>query len=325
MKIKLYRHIFYYFALMLLASCNNVKDLQPGGPVEIPEAVASVLTNAYPNAKDISLKTVTTDKLWEARFSSDGLLYYVALNTNRVLRAYKLLGATVPDSLQNTFSTLSIKGGTFSDFRQEDFAMDLPYYTAKYVLKGTPYNVQWQPSSMEKTPSGKHIYYLVVRPYFKFEYYIFSGEHELGTIVPPAINNYIATLNLNLYQATGYVSDANNVSHFIASNTMANSQVNLFFDESNNLAVDYSAPNNQVFSSLSSFPTSVAKFVDNYEFVSRMQFNNGVEKKTVATAPFVMFFNREITQQYSDNETLQIWLDKNGSMVDFLYTVGLYI
>ncbi|GLU53490.1 hypothetical protein Dfri01_29510 [Dyadobacter frigoris] len=311
-----------------MVSCNNVKDLQPAGGEDVPDGVAQVLTNAYPRAKDITLKTVLKDKLWEARFSSDSTLFYVALNTNRVLRAYKLLSPTVPDSLQNTFSTLSIKGGTFSDFRQEDFAVNTRYYTAKYILNGTPYVVKWETNSQEGTYAGKHIYEVTVKPYFKFEYDIVRDEPEIQTIVPPAINNYIATLNLYLDQATGYVSDANKVSYYIIASdpfSMPNRPGNLLYDESNNLAVEYFAPNNQEFSSLSSFPTQVTKFVDNYEFASKMHFSSGFEKKTEAAAPFGMFFNREITQQFSNTEAFQVWLDRNGNIVDFLYTASLFV
>ncbi|MCF0056282.1 hypothetical protein [Dyadobacter sp. CY356] len=326
MKTKLHRHIFYFFTFLILVSCNNVKDLQPAGGEDVPDGVAQVLTNAYPRAKDITLKTVLKDKLWEARFSSDNVLFYVALSTNRVLRAYKLLSPTVPDSLQNTFSTLSIKGGTFSDFRQEDFAVDTRYYTAKYVLNGTPYVVKWETYSQEGTYAGKHIYVVTVKPYFKFEYRIGYNEPELQTVVPAAINKYVATLNRTLTGATGYVSDENKVSYFIsATDFMPNIQINLFYDESNNLAIEYPGPGDQVFLGLPSFPEQVIKFVDNSVFTSKMSFGQGYIKKTEAIAQFGLFFNREISQQFSNTEAFQVWLDRNGNLVDFLYTASLFV
>jgi hypothetical protein len=140
MKIKLHT-ITTYLLIFLLSSffsCSQVKDEQPVPTEQIPGAVARILTASYPDAKDITLKTIEKDKAWEARFSQDQIQYYVALNPSKILATHRLISQTVPDSIRKYLEViplLSPNKGVFSDLREIiDTTGSNRYYSAKFVV-----------------------------------------------------------------------------------------------------------------------------------------------------------------------------------------------
>ena len=252
MKTQLRNQRLFFFVLFIfsLSSCSKVKDEQPTPVNPVPDAVARILTDAYPEAKEITLKTVEEDKEWEARFSQGEVQYYVTLNPSKILAAHQLISETVPDSIKQYFETipvLSPNKGVLSDFRKiiNTTASDLNY-TAKFSVDQKTYLLTFRTYNQ---PSGD--YDVTVTDYYKFSYY--------------DLNDQISTYLTNNRYANGFakirVLADNKKQYTVWTNHVNGETGDMVFNDQKQLIVSFRRF--EVISKLTDFPENIQKFAKN--------------------------------------------------------------
>ena len=252
MKTRLRNLPLYLFVLipLFLSSCSKVKDEQPSPIDQIPDAVARVLTDAYPNAKEITLKTVEEDKEWEARFSQGQVQYYVTLNPSKILAAHKLISETVPDSIKQYFETipvLSPNKGVLSDFREIiDTTASDGNYTAKFSVDQKTYLLTFRTYNQ---PSGD--YDVTVTDYYKFSYYDLNDQ--ISTYLTD--NRYA-----NVFAKISVLAD-NKKQYAVWTNHVNGETGDMVFNDAKQLIVSFRRFKS--ISRLTDFPEKIQKFAKN--------------------------------------------------------------
>jgi len=251
MKIFLFMLRMHVFILLVLSffCCSKVKDEQPEPVEQIPDAVARVLTDAYPDAKEITLKTLEKDKEWEARFSQGELQYYVTLNPSKILAAHILISSTVPDSIQKYFETipvLSPNKGILSDFREilNPGGSDR-LYSAKFSVDQKDYLLSFR--NWGSQPSND--YDVTVTNYYKFTYYDLNDQ-----ITKYLQNNDYA----NVFAKIMVLAD-NKKLYTAWTNHVNGENGNLVFDDATQLIVSFRKAG--VLNNLTDFPENIQEFV----------------------------------------------------------------
>lgn len=242
-------HLFLLITISLI-SCSKVRNEQPAPLDEIPDAVARILTDAYPNATDVTLKTVEKDKEWEARFSQGELQYYVTMNPSKILAAHKLISATVPDSIKKFFEVipvLSPNKGVLSDFRQilNPNASDVNY-SARFTVDQKDYLLTFRTYNQ---PSDD--YDVTITEYYKFSYYDLNDQ----------ITNYLLKNNYANVFAKIRVLDDNKKRYIAWTNHLSGPSGDLIFDDATRLIVSYLKEKDV--NNLADFPESIQKFIIN--------------------------------------------------------------
>lgn len=252
MKIMLLSLRTYLFALLIfsLSSCSKVKDEQPAPIEQVPDAVARILADAYPNAKEITLKTLEKDKEWEARFSDGELQYYAVLNPSKILAAHKLISPTVPDSIKKYFEiipVLSPNKGVLSDYREivNTKASDRNY-TAKFTVDQKDYLLRFRTYNQ---PSGD--YDVTVTNYHKFSYYDLDDK----------ISSYLTSNNYANVFAQIMVLDDNKKQYAAWTNHVNGETGDMVFDDARRLIVSFRRA--EAISRLTDLPESIQKFAKN--------------------------------------------------------------
>jgi hypothetical protein len=138
----------FFIWMLLLPACDKVEGLDPAKNT-VPESTAKLVIENFPNAKNVVLKTIKENELWEARFVEDDIQYYIGLNTREIVATHKLLSPTLPDSIQRIIRNYIpiAKNAELSDY-QEDLMMNKPmpntnYYRAIMVVDRSEYVIKW--------------------------------------------------------------------------------------------------------------------------------------------------------------------------------------
>ena len=244
------RTYFFVLLIFLLASCSKVKDEQPEPVEQIPDAVARVLTDAYPDAKEITLKTVEKDKEWEARFSQGELQYYVTLNPSKILAAHKLISPVVPDSIKKYFEiipVLSPNKGVLSDYREilNPAASDR-HFTAKFSVDQKDYLLTFRTYNQ---PSND--YDVTVTDYYKFSYYDLNDQ----------ISSYLTKNNYaNVFAKVMVLAD-NKKQYTAWTNHINGENGDMVFNDEEQLIVSFRRF--ELVSRLTDLPERIQKFAKN--------------------------------------------------------------
>ncbi|MCF2443418.1 hypothetical protein L0657_05570 [Dyadobacter sp. CY345] len=253
MKTIILNSIVYLFLILTatISSCSKVKDEQPG-PIEepVPDAVARVLADAYPNAKEISLETIEKDKEWEARFSQGEVQYYVTLNPSKILATHRLISETVPDSIKKFFEVIPILSpnkGVLSDFREilNPSASDRNY-TAKFTVDQKDYLLTFRTYNQ---PADN--YDVTVTSYYKFSYYELNDQ----------ISNYLLDKNYANVFARVIVLADNKKQYTTWTNHVNGETGDMVFDDQKKLIVSFRKV--EAISTLAALPENIQNFIKN--------------------------------------------------------------
>lgn len=309
---------------LTFTACNRVKDLQPIDTEKIPEAVVQLLTDKYPNAREVAFTNIEKDYLWEAKYTSDGLLYYAALNTNRILVVYKSVNPVVEDSLKQTFLTLKPKGGIFSDFREvvdygtQNGSAGNKYYIADYLLNGTKYVASW--NIYPEVYSGQHIYRIAMEPYYRFQYISYNPDWKRD--VTDSIAAYIDKKRLSVSTLSISVGEDNNRSYeFIARDSLG-TQGNITFN-GNVLLHTSLTRENSMYRKLEDCPLWLREYVKNSsdfnDFGNTLLFNKYADSDLTS---YYLVLSRIIFQ--NNSEGYSMYFNQNEKMTRLWYYGYIY-
>ena len=278
--------------LIFISSCNGVNDPQPEDLETIPQQVVDLLERQFPNAEQTTIKVVEKDRLWEASYSQNNQNYYVGLDSNNVLAAYRLISTDVPDSVATAIGKLAIRGGVLSDYRQNMGTSVGPViYEAKYALRGTDYLLSWTPS-LSRTFSMNH--------YSKFAYRIGSLEK-----LPSNAKSFLKSENLSLKSGSGFVNK-NNIQRYVIDATDVSLYQFLFNSSGDITFTGYGLQ--QFFLNEKDLPAQVLKSIQNNTLFQGFGFTSGAYNKS-----YKVTLNK-------GNESFNILLDDNSTIIDITYT-----
>jgi hypothetical protein len=177
-------------ATATLWSCNRVTDPTPNGP-QIPSEVMQLVEKTYDNPEKIVFTELLKDKIWNVDLESKAKKYNSVLTQTNVLSSSRLAGADVPDNLKTLMNPSFVAGGTFSNFREEEYAYERASFEsaflAEYEWKGTPYLLKWRVTTSDFIPTMYTLEMAPVNQKFRV-----TGANDL----PEALQQYI--------QAKGY-------------------------------------------------------------------------------------------------------------------------
>jgi hypothetical protein len=135
-----------------LWSCNKVTDPTPNGP-QIPSEVVQLVEKTYDNPQNIVFTEIVKNKIWNADLESKSNKYSSVLTSQNVLSSSRLAGSDVPDNLKNLMMPSFVTGGTFSNFREEEYAYQRASsesaFLAEYAWKGNPYLLKWRVTTFD--------------------------------------------------------------------------------------------------------------------------------------------------------------------------------
>ncbi|GGC05367.1 hypothetical protein GCM10011325_35320 [Dyadobacter sediminis] len=112
-----------------------------------------LVENTYENPRNMIFTEILNNKIWNVELESGAKRYSSMLSPDHILVAYRLAGTVVPDSLKNLLNTSVIAGGTFSDFREQEYHLfdnaDFEKtYLADYLWKGSSYLLKWRATAL---------------------------------------------------------------------------------------------------------------------------------------------------------------------------------
>lgn len=137
-----------------LAGCNTITDPAPEDPL-VPSQVMQLIEKNYEKPQDVVFTELLEKKIWDVRFQSQAKNYNLILSPDNIKVSYRLSGQDVPDSLRNLLHISSIAGGTFSNFKQQDYISFTNFnfdkiFLANYFWKDQRYLVSWATIVWEK-------------------------------------------------------------------------------------------------------------------------------------------------------------------------------
>lgn len=104
------------FLLMTILYCAvgcGINDIQPTDTELVPVTVAETIKRRYSLAQDILLKTLISNKLWQANFTSNASEYETQVNATAIVAAVTAKGGNDFSFYKHFTDQLSIKGGEF--------------------------------------------------------------------------------------------------------------------------------------------------------------------------------------------------------------------
>lgn len=135
---------------VLFFGCNRVQELNPGSGV-VPDETIGVVKKKYPAASELVFKSLSENREWMVNFQNLTEKHAAVVTRTAFLSDARLTGAGVPDSLLRVIDKLSIRGGTFSNFREvaptsvdphpqamADYQLNADLYTVRWTWYGTP-------------------------------------------------------------------------------------------------------------------------------------------------------------------------------------------
>lgn len=173
-------------SIAFLVSCNQVKEVNPQR-ITVPDRVIQLIEKNYESPKNMVFSEVIKDRVWNVDLESASKKYNAAVNPDNIIVSYRLAGEAVPDSLKNLLNPSSIKGGNFSNFKEQEYTWirDGNYgktYLADYEWDNESYVLRWGVTYL----SGQNTYNIDMLP--------IKSELKTQEIldVPQPIRDYIA-------------------------------------------------------------------------------------------------------------------------------------
>lgn len=211
--------LFYLMTVLAvgLLSCDRVEGLRPEEE-EISKATASLIGDRFPDAANVTFRTIDKDRLWEARFDQGAVSYYAGLQTDKILAVHRLLGSSVPDSIDRIIrSNIPVaRTGQLSDYRQELFIegdTETSRYRAMLSVDGNDYLVKWNFNG--SASNGKTRVQIAMH-----EYSIFEFDTDVRTEpLPPALKAFQDRTQYVVVKLKTKVLDVNKMHfHFVPEN-----------------------------------------------------------------------------------------------------------
>lgn len=218
--------------VVLLGACNKVKDTNPQA-ANVPAQVVQLVKEQYENASNLTFSEIVKDKIWQADFDTPQKKIAAAVNTSNVISSYRLAGDQAPDSLSALLQSFVIKGGTFSNFKEEEYTWykEGNYgktFVADYAWNGGKYLFQWGVTML----SGTATYNLEMAP--AISKVTSLSQQDL----PPAILQYLSQRGVAFERYTVYknTQEQNTYSVYVSKN---NKYFTLLFNNDNILVAGF--------------------------------------------------------------------------------------
>lgn len=257
-------HSVNVLALILLAcislpSCDKVKGPGPSSSL-IPDSIGRLVSAKYPNASDLVMKTVVEHELWEARFTEDGVQYYLGLNPKKIVSEQRLIGPALPDSIESVFRNsipIKLDDAVFSDYREDltnriTWETSEPMYSVKLTTGGKEYLVYWIRPYRYASPSARpYLWWLI--PYVKFFY---TSNNSTSAEVPGVLSNFAAGKGFSTSMFWAWIFGDNSTQFMV--NDCCN---NFIIDQGGRIL--RSTQNVEPITSMDGFPETVVRHLSN--------------------------------------------------------------
>ena len=131
----------------ILLGCNAITDPGPEDPL-VPDSVLQLVENTYDNPQNIIFTEILEKRIWNVEFESRAKRYSSIVSPDNIKVSYWLVGPHTPDSLKAMMNTSAVEGGTFSNFKEEEYISfrNFSYekaYLADYIWKEKSYLLKW--------------------------------------------------------------------------------------------------------------------------------------------------------------------------------------
>ena len=105
---------------VVLLACNAVTEPAPEDPL-VPTGVMQFVENTYKDPHHMVFTEILSSKIWNLELKSQAKKYSLIMGPKNIKVAYRRMATEVPDSLRHLLDTSVIAGGTFSDFKEQEF------------------------------------------------------------------------------------------------------------------------------------------------------------------------------------------------------------
>ena len=189
------------FLLLTLVACNTVKDINPQNS-PISNGMIAIINERFPNVENIQFTPLVENKIWNADFASAQNQYNVTVSPTNILASYRVAASSVPDSLSAIIAQTVIKGGEFSNFREETYSWvnDGNYgktYWADYKWNNEKFALKWGVTYLQGS--------------FTYDVNLYPAKTKILSSnladLPSKIRQYLSTKALDFSRATIYVSE----------------------------------------------------------------------------------------------------------------------
>lgn len=181
----------------VLCGCNKVVDPAPDEP-QVPAEVMQVLEGAYADPQNMVFTEILDDQIWNVQLDAREAKYNSTLSPQQILVSYRLAQAEAPDSLKQLLNPGVIAGGTFSNFKEQEYTVfsENNYgktYLADYSWKGAPYLLKWSATFL----AGQ-------KPTYTIEMEPITAQVPImeWSDLPPALQDYMRSKGYILVRAT---------------------------------------------------------------------------------------------------------------------------
>lgn len=251
-------------ALILLACISLQSCDKPNGPDPsaslVPDSIGRHVSEKYPNASDLVLKTVGEHDLWEARFTEDGIQYYLGLNPEKIVSEQRLISPTLPDSIESVFRNsipINFDHAVFSDYREDltnkiTWETSEPMYNVKLTTGGKEYLVYWIRPYRYASPSTRPYLWWVI-PYVKFFY---TSNNSSAAEVPSVLSDFAAGKGFSTGMFWAWIFGDDNVQFMV--NNCCN---NFIIDQESHIV--RSTQDTEIITSIGDFPEPVVRHLSN--------------------------------------------------------------
>lgn len=182
--------LFSFLCLVVLLSGCRWKETETAEPLELlPDSVTSPIVARFKNATNITGYALEKDRIWAARFQSEGHNYSSVLTKDKLLST-AMLTTEFPDSLKPDLKNLAINGGVFSNLQklETEGIFNAWQYKCDYLWHGDTYLLTWKRDGSSLTvnmiPDCKFEYksYSIAQLPVKIQIFLAARNKELGIL-----------------------------------------------------------------------------------------------------------------------------------------------
>lgn len=100
-----------------LFGCNKLIEVNPDAET-VPEQSVAAIRSRFPEASDLTFKTLTKGRIWDASFKMSNSRYRSVVDRTNILTTYGPVNDSLKDSLIHVLYQLSVRWGAISNIRQ---------------------------------------------------------------------------------------------------------------------------------------------------------------------------------------------------------------
>ncbi len=278
-----------------LVGCNTV--IEPPDPVvlpEVPERVANIFKQKYPDATETTMRVVEKGNFWEADFKLGSDRYYAGLDSVEVLRSLRTLDSEVPDSIRNLLVNTTLAGVELTGYREqvESFIDTEKQFVARYTYQNKDYQMLWT--------AGFRSYVLNCVPHYKF----FGRMYP--NYIPENIQAFIAAENLRSIGGAMFINDKNERMYRMNAQHVGDNVYDFTFDSKGTLL--WTSFNRKEITNTLNLPAHIQAYLQQMQTDYGFTLGSGYEIHY--TGGYSLFLQRGV------QESLEVKLDKDGREVD---------